>query len=136
VGGCRQTVRFKSGTPPEEKEFVYITDVRQGKDNVLETADTGRMRWKIENEGFNSQKNGGYKLSHLYSRVSYTAMKNYYQLLQIAHSINQFVEKFAELIELLAEHSKQRLFALWKEAICFIICPPIIGHEAEKTDHG
>ncbi|RLC74380.1 MAG: hypothetical protein DRJ03_17950 [Chloroflexi bacterium] len=28
----------------------------------------GRLRWKIENEGFNVQKNGGYGLEHAYTR--------------------------------------------------------------------
>ncbi|MFQ5907192.1 MAG: hypothetical protein ACE5JA_11565, partial [bacterium] len=27
----------------------------------------GRLRWKIENEGFNMRKNGGYNLEHTYS---------------------------------------------------------------------
>ena len=49
------------------------------------------MRWKIENEGFNQQKNGGYKMQHKFSRKSYLALKNYYQCLQIAHMINQLL---------------------------------------------
>ncbi|KOR32782.1 hypothetical protein TI05_05155 [Achromatium sp. WMS3] len=49
------------------------------------------MRWKIENEGFNIQKNHGYKLEHKYARKSYRAMKNYYQIMQIAHMINELV---------------------------------------------
>jgi len=38
---------------------------------------TGRLRQKIENEGFNDQKNQGYALEHKFSRVSFPAMKNY-----------------------------------------------------------
>ena len=53
----------------------------------------GRLRWKIENEGFNSQKNDGYNLQHKFSHTSLFAMQNYYQLLQIAHLINQLTEK-------------------------------------------
>jgi coenzyme F420-reducing hydrogenase delta subunit len=34
---------------------------------------------------------GGYALEHKYSRVSYQASKNYYQLMQIAHLINQLM---------------------------------------------
>ena len=52
---------------------------------------TGRLRWKIENEGFNTQKNHGYALQHKYARVSWRAAKNYYQCLQIAHLINQLM---------------------------------------------
>lgn len=43
----------------------------------------GRGRWKIENEGFNNQKNGIYDIEHLNSRNS-NAMKNHYLLIQIA----------------------------------------------------
>jgi hypothetical protein len=50
------------------------------------------MRFKIENEGFNTQKNGGYNLSHKFSRVSSVAMKNYVSLMQIAHLFNQLYE--------------------------------------------
>jgi hypothetical protein len=50
---------------------------------------TGRLRWKIENEGFNTQKNLGHNLEHRYSRTDFNAVKNYYQCMQIAHLIEQ-----------------------------------------------
>ncbi len=104
----------------EGERFVYITNIHQTYENVVSTADGGRLRWKIENEGFNAQKNLGYELEHKFSRVSYTAMQNYYQLLQIAHMINQFVEKSADIVDLLGEHSKQTIRALWKELITYL----------------
>lgn len=42
---------------------------------------SGRSRFKIENERFNALKNGGYELSHNYSRKPAVAMKNYVGLL-------------------------------------------------------
>ena len=48
----------------------------------------GRGRWKIENEGFNSQKNGIYNIEHLNSRNS-NAMKNHYLLTQISDILMQ-----------------------------------------------
>lgn len=45
--------------------------------------------WKIENEGFNTQKQRGHALQHKYARVSWRAAKNYYQCLPIGHLINQ-----------------------------------------------
>ena len=50
------------------------------------------MRWKIENEGFNAQKNGGFELEHAYSQDEMAA-KVFYYLLQIAHILFQLVEK-------------------------------------------
>jgi hypothetical protein len=50
------------------------------------------LRWKIENEEFNTQKCGDYDLEHKYSRTSYKGLQNYYTCLQIAHAINQLLE--------------------------------------------
>ena len=77
-------IKFQTKTGElTENQFVYITNIRQDIENVIETANSGRLRWKIENEGFNVQKNNGYALEHKYSRVNYTAMQNYYLILQI-----------------------------------------------------
>jgi hypothetical protein len=43
----------------------------------------GRARWKVENEGFNRQKNSGLNLEHVYSSDP-EKWKSYYLLLQIA----------------------------------------------------
>ena len=50
------------------------------------------MRWKIENQGFNTQKNGGYGLEHAYSQNP-NAVKIFYFLLQIAHLLAQLLAK-------------------------------------------
>ena len=71
---------------------VYLTDLPVDADTVVEMVRAGRLRWKIENEGFNTQKNLGYNLQHTYSRCSWKAGKNYYQCLQIAHLLNQLAE--------------------------------------------
>ena len=50
------------------------------------------MRWKIENEGFNVQKRGGYALEHAYTNHPNSA-KIFYFLLQIAHLLAQLLYK-------------------------------------------
>ena len=50
------------------------------------------LRWKIENEGFNAQKNNGCHLEHAYS-ANENAVKSFYYLLQVAHAINQLITK-------------------------------------------
>ena len=84
------------------------------KNNVIEIVKAGRMRQKIENEGFNTQKNLGYQLKHKFSRTSFNATQNYYQALQIAHLINQIVilnSKFKELVH----SSKTTISFLWEQ---------------------
>lgn len=101
----------------EPTRFVNLTSIKVDKDNVRTIIDAGRMRWKIENEGFNTQKNRGYNLGHKYSRKSFTAHQNYYQCMQIAHIINQLVEKSTEIVDLLTTNNKLTLKHLWKQLL-------------------
>ena len=47
---------------------------------------------RTPNEGFNIQKNGGYNMEHPYTEDDNGA-KCFYLLMQIAHIINQLIEK-------------------------------------------
>lgn len=49
-------------------KFVYITGIPITNKNIKATINVGRRRWKIENEGFNIQKNGTFDIGHLYSK--------------------------------------------------------------------
>jgi len=116
--GCRQTYRWVNDidldgqsvnafecleeTPQGTTPFVWLTGFTVTAANVVELARGGRRRWKIENEGFNTQKNGGYELEHAYSTDA-TAMKNFYLLLQIGHLFSQLMEKGSMLRERIRE---------------------------------
>lgn len=96
----------------DNKRFVYISSPEVDWRNVLAMTESGRMRWKIENEGFDIQKNHGYGLGHQYSEVSMKAMKNYYQCMQIAHMINQLSEMSSMLRDILT--GKMTVKYLWE----------------------
>jgi hypothetical protein len=69
--------------------FMYLTDIRPDATIVKKLINLGgRQRFKIENKGFNVQKNCGYRLEHYYGGKDY-AWKNYYHLIQIAHTLHQ-----------------------------------------------
>ncbi len=71
--------------------FVFLTDHRPDEGCVRRIANCGgRQRSKIENQGFNIQKNHGYKLVKGYGYQGY-AYKNIYHLTQIAHTIHQLI---------------------------------------------
>lgn len=75
------------------KCFMFITNIFVDEKNITTIVNEGgRLRWKIENEVINEEKNGGYNLEHLYCEDLY-AIKNYVFLLQIAHTLNQLFEK-------------------------------------------
>jgi hypothetical protein len=69
----------------------------------------GRYRWKIENEGFNRQKNSGLNLEHVYSTDPEKWKASYY-LLQIAFTIVQLLER-GSLLRRLAQRQGQRTAA-------------------------
>ena len=75
-------------------EYVWLVsdELCLCKETIEELAERGRCRWKIENEGFNTQKNGGYKSEHCYSRDP-VAMKVWNLIIDIAHLINQLIER-------------------------------------------
>jgi len=111
---------------PKISCFEYVTNIEPDKENVKEIASGGRLRWKIENEGFNSQKCGDYELEHKYCRKSYNGMKNYYTLLQIAHAINQLIEKGKIVKEILKIRPKETIRNLWNKMKHYMIfCKPI-----------
>lgn len=92
------------------------------KDNVKALGLGGRGRWLIENEGFNSQKTGGYEMEHAFSTDN-VAAKHFYFLLQIAHIINQLMEKGSLLRERIRQTMgslrvfSERLWALMTETL-------------------
>lgn len=73
-------------------EFIWITSFKVTEKNKKELVYYGKQRWKIENEGFNMQKNGTFDIEHVYSR-DYNAMKAHYFFIQFAHTIRQLLEK-------------------------------------------
>lgn len=82
-------------------KFVFMTSIACNATNNQELILAGRLRWKIENEGFNAQKRQQYKLHHKINRKSLMAIKNYYNCLQIAHLFDQLftmaINGYAEL---------------------------------------
>ena len=80
-----------SGDKPQTTKFVHLTNLPVNVSNIVGTSRVGRLRWKIENEGFNTLKNGGYGMEHQLARKSYTALKNYFQFMQMAHLIHQLM---------------------------------------------
>lgn len=81
-------IRYKD----KEIEFTYMTNLPITNKNIESSIIVGRKRWKIENEGFNIQKNGTFDIGHLYSKNA-VAIKVHYLMIQIAHIIRQLVEK-------------------------------------------
>jgi hypothetical protein len=95
---CEETGQEQTQT------YAWITDKRLSSANVASVADYGgRVRFKIENQGFNIQKNSGLNLEHAYSMGPDT-IKSFYYLLQIAHLFLQMLEMGSLLRQLARQY--------------------------------
>lgn len=74
------------------KEYMWMVSFEITDKNSKEIIYFGRQRWRIENEGFNIQKNGTFNIEHIYSQ-NYNAIKAHYFFIQFAHTIRQLLEK-------------------------------------------
>jgi hypothetical protein len=80
-------------TADRRQYFAWLTPLPVNRKTVTEIAQKGgRYRWKVENEGFNRQKNSGLNLEHVYS-IHPEKWKVYYLLLQIAFMLVQLLER-------------------------------------------
>jgi len=126
---CKETCVNVTSQETKKHRFVHLTNFEVDSKNCDGISFTGRLRQKIENEGFNAQKNEGYALEHKFSRVSFQAMKNYYQCLQIAHIINQLTEASQTIKVLLNKTLKCTVKYLWKRLLSFLLENQIIEYE-------
>ena len=93
--------------------WAWMTNHHVTARNVVAIANRGaRPRSKIENEGFNVQKNGGYRLEHAYSYHE-VGLRVFYILLQIAHMMMQVFERGSLLKRLALDAGKRTVLALY-----------------------
>ena len=97
-GYCVNVLRYedqkeKNGTA-SVTTFQWITSLHITEKNAEKMAECGRQRWKIENEGFNRQKNWQGDITHACSFHA-NALKNHYLIYQIADFIRQLYEHFS-----------------------------------------
>lgn len=76
----------------KETIFRYISNIPVNNDNIKAVVKLGRNRWKIENEGFYTQKHRTFNITRLNSRND-NAMKAHYFFIQFAHTIRQLLEQ-------------------------------------------
>lgn len=74
-------------------EFTWITSMEITDKNAEKIVVAGRTRWKIENQGFNRQKNWQGDIEHACS-FNERAQKNHYLMEQIADFMKQLYEYF------------------------------------------
>jgi len=68
---CLETVTSCTRAEHTNRHFVHLTNLEVTAQTVCVLSATGRLRWTIENEGCNTQKNLGYALQHEYARMNW-----------------------------------------------------------------
>ncbi len=91
--------------------FNYVTDLKVNDYKIEIIIHIGRHRWKIENEGFNEQKNGIFCISHLCSRNE-NALRIHYYFIQIAHILRQLLEYGSLLLKSMRLKTKKEVSQL------------------------
>ena len=115
---CNEVKTFIKSGKKEKRTFHYLTNMAIDRTNCYSVSDSGRLRWRIENS-FDYLKNHGYNLGHKFSRVSFLALKNWYQSMMLAHMLNQLVEKSIDIGEILYKQGKCSIAYLWKRLWSF-----------------
>lgn len=93
--------------------FAWLTNLAVHRDSVTAIADqVGRLRQKIENEGFNVQKNSGLNLEHVFSQ-NWDHAKAYYYLLQLGHLLMQLLHHNSLHRALAKQYGYPSVLALW-----------------------
>lgn len=100
----------------DSKVFTYITNLTVDDSNIKTIIDLGRRRWKIENQGFNVQKNILFNINHMCS-LDYNAMKAHYLFVQFAHTIRQLFDFGSSLCVTFQGKFKKISFAILSELI-------------------
>ncbi len=113
---CKETV---DGNVTCEYTWLVSAGIKVDERTVKKVSQAGRCRWKIENEGNNVQKNGGYNLEHLYSRDE-VSMKIWIILLDISHIISQLMEKGISNLKEICGSSKNIAKRMY-EHLCYYV---------------
>ena len=92
----------------KKAHFSWVTDLPVTEENVLTLAKTGRARWRIENETFNTLKNQGYQFEHNFGH-GYKNLSHVFGLLMfLAFLIDQAQQRCCGLFQAALARAKRK----------------------------
>lgn len=96
------------------KHFAWITNIELTSNNLLIVMKGGRVRWKIENETFNTLKNQGYNFDHNYGHGNKFLANVLMMLMFLAFQIDQINELASHLFQTTLKVTGSRI-SLWDD---------------------
>lgn len=119
---CDETQTPDQGAPVS-LHYKWLTNFTLTSTNAERLANQGaRLRWKIENEGFNVQKTSDIKLEHPYSEDP-NARKIFYFLIQLAHTFFQLIQHGSLLLDYASNRLRTaknlafRILETWRNSV-------------------
>ena len=104
--------------------FVWVTDLEITESNVYEMMKAGRVRWKIENETFNTLKNQGYHFEHNFGHGHKNLSEVFAMLMTLAFLVDQIQQIVCPLVReiLTIDNCKKRLWNSMRSIFdCYVI---------------
>lgn len=83
----------------KKQRFSWVTDLPVNQENLMELMRTGRARWKIENETFNTLKNQGYCFEHNFGHGNKNLSTVFAFLMMMAFLIDQIQQRCCKLFQ-------------------------------------
>lgn len=99
--------------------FSWVTDLLVTQDNVFSLARTGRARWRIENETFNTLKNQGYHFEHNFGHGHKNLSHVFGLLMFLAFLIDQVQQRCCGLFQEALEKAKRKI-RFWEKLRMYI----------------
>ena len=81
------------------KHFSWITDIEITKENSYKIMRSGRARWRIENETFNTLTNQGYNMKHNFGLGNKYLSTNFIFLMMLAFLVDQIQQLCCPLFQ-------------------------------------
>ena len=103
----------------------WVTDFKVTESNIWRLIQTGRCRWKIENECFNTLKNQGYEMKHNFGHGEKHLSHNMYLSTLLAFFLHQIMELSDEAYQQCRKMfgSKRNLWERIRQVCCMFIIP-------------
>jgi hypothetical protein len=104
--------------------FSWITNIKINKNSVTNIMKTGRSRWKIENETFNTLKNLGYHFEHNYGHGKDHLSTMFAYLMLLAFLIDQIIQAACHIFKVIELNirTKIKLWEAIKATFHSVIC--------------
>ena len=98
------------------KHFSWISDIKVTKEHAYKLMISGRARWKIENETFNTLTNQGYNLKHDYGLGKKNLSTNFISLMMLAFLVDQIQQLCCPLFQAALKKAGKKKY-LWSRML-------------------